>query len=93
MQTNFDDYDTSLETFHAIKDDLENRREAVYNEIASNGGTTCKELAWKWHCSPNDISGRFTELLQAGRIIIIGKKHLPNNRNQMTCNRVYGVLK
>ena len=93
MQTRFDDYNTSVETFIAIKDDIPNRREEVYNEVASNGGITCKELAWKWRCNPNDISGRFTELLQEGRIIIIGKKHLPNNKNQMTSNRIYGVLK
>ena len=37
-------------------------------------GLTCKELAEAWDCGQNAISGRFSELLQAGLIERTGER-------------------
>ena len=92
MQHLIDDYNNdniSIETFNIKKDELNNDRQRVYNEIISNGGITCKELSQKWGCNPNDISGRFTELHKSGLIIVTGKKYLPNHKGRMYPHTVY----
>jgi len=74
---------TSIETYTLKKDDFQTDRDRIYQEIASNGGTTCKEIAEKWGCSPNCISGRITELHDEGFIVADGKRYLPNYKGRM----------
>lgn len=92
MQTNFehnwderqiDMEDTKTETFHLKKPEMQNDRDRVYEAICHNGGTTTKELAEVWGCTPNEISGRFTELYQQGYIDKTDKKYLPNSKGKM----------
>ena len=92
MQKRFEDFNqNSIETYELKKPELDNDRGRVYSEIACNGGTTCKELASKWGCSPNDISGRFTELHNLGFIVADGKRYLPNHKGQLHPHTVWRV--
>ena len=81
------------ENFQGMAEDLVVDRERVYDAVLSHpNGICCKELASKWGCNPNDISGRFTELRKSGRILAIGKKLLPNHKGQMRSNTLWGGL-
>lgn len=81
----------SVETFHIKEIDIVNDRNRVLSEIENNGGITCKELANKWGCSPNDISGRFTELHKMGFIEPDGKKYIPNYKGRMYPHTIWKV--
>lgn len=87
QQTRFDydidKFDVKTETYLIKKDSIQNDRDRVYQEIAGNGGTTLKEIADKWGCPPNCISGRITELRQMGYIAADGKRYLPNYKGKM----------
>ena len=81
------------ETFSLKQPEIESDRERVYNEIASNGGITIKELAEKWGCPPNCISGRFSELFKSNRIVKYDKKYLPNYKGKMYPHTVWRALR
>lgn len=85
MQTTFDDIpsETRRETYVQKKPEMQTDRDRVYWEIASNGGITLKEIAEKWGCPPNCISGRITELHKEGFIKADGKKYLPNYKGEL----------
>lgn len=67
--------DTSLDAFMDKKESgsLESDRQKVYDKIDNHGPITCEEVAELMDKRPNDISGRFTELREDGRIEIAGK--------------------
>jgi predicted transcriptional regulator len=96
IQTDFEAYDEkdwscSVETYHIKKDEIPGDRERVYKEIAENGGITLKEIADKWGCPPNCISGRITELKARGLIEKTGKKYLPNYKGKVYPHTVWSV--
>lgn len=96
MQTNFEtdwtenriDMNTSVETFHLKENEIPCDRLRVYQAIP-NDGITCRELSKRWGCTPNEISGRFTELHQQGHIIADGKRYLPNSKGRMYPHTVW----
>lgn len=73
----------SKETYEQKQPSILSDRVRVYNAIAINGGITCKELSISWGCTPNEISGRFTELHKDGLIVAYDKKYLPNSKGCM----------
>ncbi len=77
------------ETFSLKEPEMQSDRDRIYQEIASNGGITLKEIASKWGCPPNCISGRITELKQLGLIVADGKKYLPNYKGKMYPHTIY----
>lgn len=87
-----DSKDIKNETFSIKKDEIPNDRERVYNEIASNGGITLKEIADKWGCPPNCISGRITELQKDGRIASAGRRYLPNYKGRLYPHTIWRIL-
>lgn len=103
MQTSFDsenDYEywenhkigsdsVKKEAYNLKEPEIQSDRDRVYQEIASNGGTTLKEIADKWGCPPNCISGRITELKQDGLIKEVGKRYLANYKGKMYPHTVY----
>lgn len=73
--------DTSILAYHsAVQPTLPQRRAAVLHEVelAGERGLTCDELAHAWNVSPNQISGRFTELKKLGLIRSIGRRQTAN---------------
>ena len=64
------------------------QREKVFAAVVSAGaeGITCHELAARWGVSPNQISGRFSELKSKGRVWKDGTR-----RN--AAGQVCGVIK
>ena len=84
-----DEWNTKAETYELKKDEIQYDRDRVYQAVCNNGGITCKELASQWGCSPNDISGRFTELKDKGFIRATGKRYLPNDKGKMYPHRVW----
>jgi len=90
MQKMLGDY-VSREAYEIKKPEIEIDRDRVYQEIVNNGEITCKELAKKWHCNPNDISGRFTELASEGFIVSVGKKYLANYKGRMYPNTIWSA--
>jgi len=77
------------ETYSLKEPEMQSDRDRIYQEIASNGGTTLKEIADKWGCPPNCISGRITELKQDGLIKEVGKRYLPNYKGKLYPHTVY----
>jgi len=76
--------DVKHETYLLKQPELQSDRDRVYEAICnSSNGITCKELAQMWGCTPNEISGRFTELRDMGFIVADGKRYLPNSRGRM----------
>jgi predicted ArsR family transcriptional regulator len=59
-----------------VKPTLSQRRRAVLAAIAAHHerGLTCDELAVQWGVSPNQISGRFTELKARGLIGVFERR-------------------
>jgi len=84
-----DSSDVKKEAYNLKEPEMQSDRDRVYQEIASNGGTTLKEIADKWGCPPNCISGRITELKQEGLIKAVDKKYLPNYKGKMYPHTVY----
>ena len=93
MQPLLDDYfcDTSVKAFNIKSDELVSDRQRVLDEIRNNP-ITCKELAIRWGCSSNDISGRFTELSKEGIIVCIGIRLLPNRKGRMYPHKIWEAV-
>ena len=93
QQTRFDydieKFDTKIETYKIKEPELQTDRDRVYNAVIRHSGITCKELAREWDCTPNEISGRFTELSKAGYIIPDGVQYLPNSKGRMYPHTVW----
>lgn len=68
--------ETSLEAFTKKKENgtLTGDRKKVYQKIKSEGPISCKKVALQLNKFPNEISGRFTELLEQDMIKITGRK-------------------
>lgn len=67
--------DTSLDAFFGKKESgsLKTDREKVYELVDTHGPVTCQEVANLMDKRPNDVSGRFTELLDDGEIKVTGR--------------------
>ena len=94
MQTTFENDERGNrnardEAYRLKEPEMESDRAKVYQEIVSNDGITLKEIADKWGCPPNCISGRITELKNDGFIIADGKKYLPNYKGKMYPHTIY----
>lgn len=83
---------TSIETYTRKEPEMQTDRDRIYMEIASNGGITLKEIAEKWGCPPNCISGRITELRDEGYIVPDGKKYLPNYKGKVYPHTIWRAL-
>ena len=82
----------SVEAFLLKKDDLERGRDRVYDAIINSGdGVTVKELADRWGCASNEISGRFTELAVQGVIVPAGKRYSENKSGRLFPHTVWVV--
>jgi predicted HTH transcriptional regulator len=66
--------ETSLQAFQQKIEDgsLSQDQETVYKLVKKEGPVTCKEAARMLRKTPNQISGRFTELLDKNLIHITG---------------------
>ena len=93
MQTNLEwdinKFDIKKEVYSIKQPEMQSDRDRVYEAVCSNGGITCKELAQSWGCTPNEISGRFTELHNNGFIVADGKRYLPNSKGRMYPHTVW----
>lgn len=67
--------DTSLDAFEGKKSDgsLTGDRKKVKDMVEEHGPVTCKRVAELMDKTPNQISGRFTELLDQDEIKIVGR--------------------
>lgn len=94
MQTRFDyewSKDVKAEVYQIKSESIPTDRDRVYKEIAGNGGITLKEIAEKWGCPPNCISGRITELREMGFIVADGVRYLANYKGKMYPHTVWRV--
>jgi predicted HTH transcriptional regulator len=68
--------ETSLQAFKQKKKDgsLSQDQETIYKLVKKEGPITCKETARMLRKTPNQISGRFTELLDKNLIQITGHR-------------------
>jgi predicted HTH transcriptional regulator len=68
--------ETSLQVFQQKLEDgsLTNDQETIYKLVKKEGPVTCKETAQMLRKTPNQISGRFTELLDKNLIEIKGHR-------------------
>jgi FixJ family two-component response regulator len=69
--------DTSVQAFRQIRETLSERQQKVLTAIERADpakGLTCDELAHDLNVSPNQISGRFTELKKRRLIRSIGRR-------------------
>jgi len=68
--------ETSLEAFTKKKENgtLTGDRKKVFQKIKAKGPISCKQVALQLNKFPNEISGRFTELLEQDKIEITGKE-------------------
>lgn len=92
MQQSIDEYTVKYETYKLKEPEMQSDRDRIYQEIVSNDGITLKEIADKWGCPPNAISGRITELHNAGYIVADGKKYLPNYKGRMYPHTVWRAV-
>jgi predicted HTH transcriptional regulator len=65
----------STAAFHVIKDKISASQERILNAIKSSvEGMTCDELATYFGATPNEISGRCSELKRDGKIYKSGTR-------------------
>jgi hypothetical protein len=65
----------STAAFHVIKDKISASRERILNQIRQReDGLTCDELAVMFSATPNEISGRCSELKRDGKIYKSGTR-------------------
>jgi len=68
--------DTSLAAFHAFSaEELGEKQQAVYYEIARHGPGSNREIAERMHLPINTITPRVKELRDMGVVMDSGKKH------------------
>lgn len=78
-----DSHDVKREAYKLKEPETQSDRDRIYEEICNNGGITLKEIADKWGCPPNCISGRITELRKKKYIVADGKRYLPNYKGKI----------
>jgi hypothetical protein len=65
----------SVAAFSVVKERISASQERVLASIkAASAGMTCDELAVQFNATPNEISGRCSELLRDGRIKREGRR-------------------
>ncbi len=64
----------STAAFHVIKDKISASKERILNAIRRSDGLTCDELAVMFNATPNEISGRCSELKRDGKIYKSGTR-------------------
>jgi len=60
--------------FNVVKDKISATQERILNAIKSSDGLTCDELAVMFNATPNEISGRCSELKRDGKIYKSGTR-------------------
>jgi hypothetical protein len=65
----------STAAFHVIKDKISASQDRILQTIRAHlDGLTCDELAVMFKCTPNEISGRCSELKRTGKIYKSGTR-------------------